>query len=121
MPIGAISEAASSSNLWNPAQSVSRSAPVAFSAMGQQSAPAVAASPDAPVSGQAQSLAASAEVATIAASYSTPVGGKSYAASVEESGGVFTASVPMPPGLRASGGSIESAEINLSIILDTLA
>jgi predicted RNase H-like HicB family nuclease len=60
-------------------------------------------------------------MATIAASYSTTVGGTSYAARVEESGGVYTASVPMPPGLRASGGSIESAEINLSIVLDTLA
>jgi hypothetical protein len=68
-----------------------------------------------------QSPAAGAEMATIAATYSTTVAGKSYGASVEESGGVYTASVPMPPGLSASGASIESAELNLSIVLDTLA
>jgi predicted RNase H-like HicB family nuclease len=49
------------------------------------------------------------------------VAGKSYSGSVQESGGVYTASVPMPPGVSASGSSIESAEMNLNLILDTLA
>ena len=126
MLIGAISEAASSSTQWNSAQPVSRSALDSPIAAGQQSAPAVAARSSAsanaaPSLDLVQNSAANAEMSTIAASYSTTVGGRSYAASVEESGGVYTASVPMPPGLRASGGSIESAEINLSILLDTLA
>jgi predicted RNase H-like HicB family nuclease len=60
-------------------------------------------------------------MATIAASYSTTVAGKNYSGSVEESGGIYTASVPIPPGVSASGASIESAEIKLNVILDTLA
>jgi predicted RNase H-like HicB family nuclease len=68
-----------------------------------------------------QSAASSSQMATIAASYSTTVAGKSYSGSVQESGGVYTASVPMPPGVSASGSSIESAEMNLNMILDTLA
>ena len=126
MPIGVISEATSSSPHWNSPQPESRSAPDFSIAAGQQSAPAVASSSAvpavaAPSSVQDQHPAANAEMATIAASYCTTVGGRNYSASVQESGGVYTASVPMPPGLRASGGSIESAELNLSIILDTLA
>ncbi|MGD0938425.1 MAG: hypothetical protein ABR905_01850 [Terracidiphilus sp.] len=126
MLIGAISESASSSIQWNSAQPLSRSAAVSSIVAGQQSAPAVAAPSSAPAAASS-SLAHSqesvdgAQTATIAASYSTTVAGKNYAASVEELGGVYTASVPMPPGLSASGGSVESAEINLSIILDTLA
>jgi len=107
MQIGAVSEAVSSSTQWNSVQPVSKSAAIS---------PLAAAS----ASVQPQASASSAQ-RTIAEAYSTTVGGKSYSASVEESGGVYTASVPMPPGLRATGGSIQSAEINLSIVLDTLA
>jgi hypothetical protein len=126
MQIGAISEAGSSSTQWSSAQPPSRTAAASFAVADQQSAPPVAAQSSAsamPASAvaQIQSLSASAEMTTIAASYSTTVAGKSYAASVEESEGVYTASVPMPPGLSASGSSIASAELNLSIVLDTLA
>jgi predicted RNase H-like HicB family nuclease len=126
MQIGAISVPATSSTQWNTAQSQSRLAAAPSFVFEQQSAPTTAAQSSAPAMSTSsvtenQSSAAGAEIATIAATYSTTVAGKNYGASVEESGGVYTASVPMPPGLSASGTSIESAELNLSIVLDALA
>jgi predicted RNase H-like HicB family nuclease len=126
MQIGAISAPASSSTQWSSAQAQWRFAAAPSFSIDQESAPPAAAQSSAPAFSassvaEIQNSSASAEVATIAATYSTTVAGKSYGASVEESGGVYTASVPMPPGLSASGASIESAELNLSIVLDTLA
>jgi hypothetical protein len=126
MQIGALSVPASSSTQWSSPQPQSRSAAASFAVADLQiAAPAAARSPEpaaaAPSSAQVQSSASTVDTAKIATTYSTTVAGKSYAASVEESGGVYTASVPMPPGLRATGSSIESAEINLSIVLDALA
>ena len=60
------------------------------------------------------------QAATLASS-STTVGGKNYSESIEELGGTYIASVPNPPAVSASGSSIQSAEVNLNIILDTLA
>lgn len=128
MQIGAISVPASSSTQWNAQQAKSGSVtaslaisdPSAVSSAADQAfapAPANSASFSVPV----RDSASNSQIATLAEAYSTTVAGKSYAASVEELGGVFTASVPMPPGLSASGDSVESAEINLSIVLDTLA
>lgn len=83
------------------------------------------AAPSAPASshGSSQSLSAAGSLAaaTLAAVYSTTVGGKSYSGSMEESGGEYVASVPNPPGASASGSSIQSAENNLTIVIDTLA
>jgi hypothetical protein len=124
MQINAISETAASSNQWTSAQSQSNPAVASLSTDSRQSAPAAQSSDS---SGAASSFAliqnsaSNVDTATIAASYSTTVGGRNYSASVAKSGGVYTASVPMPPGVSASGSSIESAELNLSIILDTLA
>jgi len=126
MQIVAISEAASSSTQWNLAQPQSRSgAPSSFPDT-QQSASDVAADSSVParaaiLSPPMQDSVGSVRIATIAASFSTTVGGRNYSASVEESGGVYTASVPIPPGVSASGASVESAEINLNFVLDTLA
>ena len=124
MQINAISETAVSSNQWTSVQSQSKPAVASLSTASRQAAPAAQSSDSAGADSSfalVQNSANSTETATIAASYSTTVGGRNYSASVAESGGVYTASVPMPPGVSASGSSIESAELNLSIILDTLA
>ena len=126
MQISTIAETASSSAHWSSARTQSRQVTTssvtaaeqsASAATGESSAPALSASSATLM----QSAASSSQMATIAASYSTTVAGKSYSGSVQESGGVYTASVPMPPGVSASGSSIESAEMNLNMILDTLA
>lgn len=126
MQISAISEAASPSTQWSSTQSQSRSAAPSSFAVAQQSAPVASANSSVPARTAPslpliQDAAGSAQMATIAASYSTTVAGKNYSASIEESGGIYTASVPIPPGVSASGASIESAEINLNIVLDTIA
>jgi hypothetical protein len=120
MQISAISETASTSTQRTPAEPLMASP----STTSRQTAPAAQSSDPAGVASsfaQIQKSVSGAQTATVAASYSTTVGGRNYSASVQKSAGVYTASVPMPPGLSASGSSIESAEINLGIILDTLA
>ena len=120
MQISAISRTASPSTESTPAQNLAASPSTAL----RQNTSAVQSSDSAGTASfvaQIQNSAGSTHKATIAASYSTTVGGRNYSASVQKSEGVYTASVPMPPGLSASGSSIESAEINLGIILDTLA
>lgn len=56
----------------------------------------------------------------LAAVYATTVAGKNYSGSVEESGGEYSASVPNLPGASASGSSVQSAENNLTLVIDTL-
>jgi hypothetical protein len=120
MQISAISETASTSTQWTSAEPLAASP----STTSRQTAPATQSSDSAETGSsfaQIQQPVSSSHSTTIAASYSTTVGGRNYSASVQKSEGVYTASVPMPPGLSASGASIESAEINLGILLDTLA
>jgi len=49
------------------------------------------------------------------------VAGKTYSGSVEESNGTYTVSIPSLPGASASGSSAQSAETNLSVLIDVLA
>jgi hypothetical protein len=122
MQIAAIPETASSSAQWRSAQPQSKSAVPSFSDVPRNtSGSSASSSVPAKTTPPAQDSTISSQIATIAATYSTTVAGKSYAASIEESGGIYTASVPIPPGVSASGASIESAEINLNFVLDTLA
>ena len=68
-----------------------------------------------------QSSVNNSQVAALTISYSTSVAGKSYSGSVEESDGTYTASVMTVPEAVATGSSIESADTNLTAVIDALA
>jgi len=126
MQITSIQEIASSSTQWPPTHPQPKSAFASSGAADIQPEPAVPVRASEPArldlsSAPVDNAASSALGSMIAASYSTTVGGKSYSGSVSKTGETYTASVPIPPGVSASGSSIESAEMNLNIILDTLA
>ena len=84
---------------------------------GKSSVHANSGSSAAPVQSSARSLAAD----TLAGYYSSTLDGKSYAGSVEESDGTYTASVMTVPEAVATGSSIESADTNLTAVIDALA
>ena len=68
-----------------------------------------------------QSSASSSAADTLAGYYSSTLDGKSYSGSVEESDGTYTASVMTVPISVASGPSVDSAESNLTVVIDALA
>jgi hypothetical protein len=52
--------------------------------------------------------------------YSTSVGGKSYSGNVSLANGQYTISVPNMPGAKVSASSLSSAEMALTVKIDTL-
>jgi len=68
-----------------------------------------------------QSSASISAANTLAGYYSAKLDGRSYSGNVEESDGTYTASVMTVPISVASGPSVDSAESNLTVVIDALA